>query len=155
MPPPAQREAWAAAARYLNGRIQSTPEQKPGRTPDLKPAAAKAMIEVLNEVGSGAPCGPPQRHPAWAPLYEQLEMCMSGQGNTQADGAAGMHSHHAREEAAKRLIMNHDAAHDVTNPAPKTQQELKRVPVDAREHVDRALREVARRRRSALCRAAA
>ena len=32
---PAQASAWAAAATYLEGRIQATPQQKPGRTPDM------------------------------------------------------------------------------------------------------------------------
>ena len=45
-----QAAAWAQAARYLDGRIQSDPNHKPGRTPDMSPAAAKAMKAVLHEV---------------------------------------------------------------------------------------------------------
>ena len=50
---PAQAAAWAATATYLDGRIQSVPDEKPGRTPDLSTAAAAAMRAVLMEVGAG------------------------------------------------------------------------------------------------------
>ena len=43
--------AWAATARYLDGRIQGRPEQKPGRTPDMDADAAAAMRAVLQAVG--------------------------------------------------------------------------------------------------------
>ena len=49
---PAQAAAWAKTAVYLDGRIQSTDAEKPGRTPDLPPDAAEAMRAVLKEVGS-------------------------------------------------------------------------------------------------------
>ena len=45
--------AWAATARYLDGRIQCRPEQKPGRTPDMDADAAAAMRAVLQAVGLG------------------------------------------------------------------------------------------------------
>ena len=43
--------AWVATARYLDGRIQGRPEQKPGRTPDMDADAAAAMRAVLQAVG--------------------------------------------------------------------------------------------------------
>tara|TARA_B100000795_G_scaffold115881_1_gene86054 strand:- start:196 stop:1242 length:1047 start_codon:yes stop_codon:yes gene_type:complete len=43
--------AWAATARYLDGRIQGRSEQKPGRTPDMDADAAAAMRAVLQAVG--------------------------------------------------------------------------------------------------------
>ena len=56
-----------ATARYLCGRIQSTPEQKPGRAPDMSPAAAAAMKVVLMEVGSGQPAPAGAAQPAAQP----------------------------------------------------------------------------------------
>ena len=46
-----RRTVWAATARYLAGRIQASPEEMPGRTPDMSPAAASAMRAVLSELG--------------------------------------------------------------------------------------------------------
>jgi hypothetical protein len=43
--------AWAATARYLDGRIQGRAEQKPGRAPDMDADAAAAMRAVLQAVG--------------------------------------------------------------------------------------------------------
>ena len=48
---PAMAATWAQATTYLIGRIQATPEQKPGRAPDMSAAAAAAMRAVLREVG--------------------------------------------------------------------------------------------------------
>jgi hypothetical protein len=50
----ARAAAWGATARYLVGRVQGRPEQKPGRTPDVDEAAAEAMCAVLLEVGASA-----------------------------------------------------------------------------------------------------
>ncbi|KAL3896639.1 MAG: hypothetical protein SGPRY_013227, partial [Prymnesium sp.] len=58
----AQASAWAQAASYLDGRIQSTAEQKPGRAVDMSPGAAAAMRAVLGEVGGSAA--------GWAALRE-------------------------------------------------------------------------------------
>ena len=44
-------EVWAATAQYLQGRIQSVPKQKEGRTPDLSESAAEAMLAVLLDIG--------------------------------------------------------------------------------------------------------
>jgi len=41
---------WAAAARYLSGRIQGTPQEKPGRNPDMSPGAAAALRAVLQQI---------------------------------------------------------------------------------------------------------
>ena len=77
-------------------------------------------------------------------------------GIEEADGAAASHSHHARTEAATRLISNHEGVfRDTINPSktigiceggrPLSQLELSRVhPSDAR-YVDEVLRETARR----------
>ena len=59
---------------------------------------------------------------------------------------AASHSPQAREEAARKLITNHEAVvKDVTHGNPTTQKELQRVPITSAAHVDRMLREVARR----------
>ena len=47
----AQAVAWSQTTKYLAGRIQARPEEKPGRTPDMSVKAAKAMRAVLKEVG--------------------------------------------------------------------------------------------------------
>ena len=43
--------AWAQAATYLSARIQSTPDERPGRAPDMSVEAAAALRAVLAEVG--------------------------------------------------------------------------------------------------------
>jgi len=43
---------WAAAARYLSGRIQGTNQEKPGRKPDMSPGAATALRAVLQQMQS-------------------------------------------------------------------------------------------------------
>eukprot|EP00327_Prymnesium_parvum_P016151 CAMPEP_0113234096 /NCGR_PEP_ID=MMETSP0008_2-20120614/2836_1 /TAXON_ID=97485 /ORGANISM="Prymnesium parvum" /LENGTH=599 /DNA_ID=CAMNT_0000080925 /DNA_START=55 /DNA_END=1854 /DNA_ORIENTATION=- /assembly_acc=CAM_ASM_000153 len=42
--------AWAAAAKFLQCRVQSTASQKPGRAPDMSQAATAAFKAVLSEV---------------------------------------------------------------------------------------------------------
>ena len=49
-----QAAAWIAASKYLNERIQSTPEQKQGRTPDMSPAAAAAAMAVMADMCNAA-----------------------------------------------------------------------------------------------------
>jgi surfactin synthase thioesterase subunit len=44
--------AWGAAAQYLSKRIQSSPEQMPGRKPDMSSGAANAMRAVLEEIAA-------------------------------------------------------------------------------------------------------
>merc|ERR1719238_1538056 len=43
---------WAAAARYLAGRVQGSSEQMPGRAPDMSPAAASALRAVLEDIAA-------------------------------------------------------------------------------------------------------
>jgi hypothetical protein len=46
----ADASAWVRAAEYLAARIQSTPEEKPGRTPDMSPEQAAAMRAALEQM---------------------------------------------------------------------------------------------------------
>jgi len=148
-----QAAAWAATAKYLDGRIQANPEQKPGRTPDMSPAAAAAMRAVLGEIGySPISATAADSAPHWAMLHKVLET--GGLLSSEADGVAAVHTHAAREAAARKLIGNHEnVLRDVANPSrthnidaiPLTQLELKRVPVGHAYYADQALREVARR----------
>jgi len=141
-PAPEAVEARAACARYLDFRIQSHPEQKPGRTPDMSAEAAAAMKAVLIEVGTTA----------WQPLRSQLTKGVL----PKVTGAAAAHSREARAEAAAKLIGNHfKLLLDVCNPMKTmnamqielglTQLELRRVNHAHAEYVDEGLREVARR----------
>jgi hypothetical protein len=47
-----QRQVWTQAARFLNGRIQSSAAACPGRTPDMSVAAATAIRTVLTQIAS-------------------------------------------------------------------------------------------------------
>lgn len=49
---PEEARVWAEAARYLSGRIQGTPDEKPGRNPDMSSGASTAMRAVLASVAS-------------------------------------------------------------------------------------------------------
>jgi len=49
---PVQAMVWMGVSRYLQDRIQSKPEEKPGRTPDMGEEAAAAMRAVLAELGA-------------------------------------------------------------------------------------------------------
>lgn len=139
-PSPLARDARAQAARYLYHRIQGVQDQKPGRTPDMSAAAAKAMKAVLIEVGSTA----------WETLHE-----LAAKGaKPSAMGAAGSFSQAARQEAARKICGNHfNLILDICNPRPDlniigvplTQTELTRVPASDAPFVDQGLREVVRR----------
>jgi len=149
----AQAAAWARTASYLDGRIHSKPEEKPGRTPDMGPAAAAAMRAVLHEVGAMAHRATfAATEPHWAMLHRIMDCNKSFL--TEADGAAAIHSHVAREEAAAKLIANHrNVLKDVCNPSrdkniigvPLTQLELQRVDVGMSMYADQAMRECVRR----------
>ena len=76
------------AARYLEGRLQSTHEQCPGREPDMSPAAANAMVAALRAASGGIE--------KWLAL-RKLRSDPSG----TVCGAAAMHTPAARDEAAK------------------------------------------------------
>jgi len=70
----------------------------------------------------------------------------SGQHLTQTKGIAAQHPDEAREEAARKLILNHRRVlQDITNPKPETQTNLQRLPVTQRPLVDRFLIEMSRR----------
>ena len=149
-----QCRSWRLAGVYLDGRIQSNPDEKPGRTPDMSPLAAAAMRAVMKEVGVACVAATKREcAPIWAALHKLAET-KCGPFGSEAEGLASTHSHNAREEAAKKLIMNHDnVLKDVTNPSehlnidniPLTQLELSRVPPEYTLYVDEALREVVRR----------
>ena len=49
---PVEAMVWMGVWRYLHDRIQSSPEQKPGRTPDMSEEAAAAMKAILAELGA-------------------------------------------------------------------------------------------------------
>ena len=149
-----QATVWMNTVQFVMVRIQSSPEEKPGRSPDMSPEHAAAMRDVLNEVGNTVVTATlAAATPQWAMLHTLLES--SGTFNsTQADGVAAAHEHAAREEAARRLIANHEnVLKDVTNPSPTlniigvplTQLELQRVDIGLAMYADQALREVARR----------
>jgi len=81
----------------------------------------------------------------WSKLSEILSAPVSG-GLLSADGVAGGFDQAARDEAASKLIGNHSRVlNDICNSQPKTQANLKRVSSDSQAHVDKMLREVARR----------
>ena len=148
-----QVEAWVRTCRYMDGRIQSDPGQKPGREPDMNKMAAAAMRAVLKEVGSIPLTNViATSTPIWDAFRHILE-CGGGFAS-QANGAAAAHPHAAREEAASALIKKHEnVLRDVTNPSRDeningkslTQLELQRVALSSVLYADQALREVARR----------
>ena len=133
----AQVDAWIGTAQYLDSRIQATPEDKPGRPPDMPPESAAAMKAVLREVGGMAvPITLRASAPQWAMLHRLLEEAVPFPFHSEAEGAAAAHSHAARQEAAAKLITNHvNVFRDVCNPwptqniigIPLTQHELQRV----------------------------
>jgi len=139
-PSPEAQEARAACARYLYYRIQSTPGQKPGRSPDMGEEAAAAMKAVLVEVGFTS--------------WEPLKTLLSRGAAEEVVGAAASFSKAARLEAAGKLVGNHfNLLQDVCNPrggtniddVPLTQTELIRISAASARYVDEGLREVARR----------
>ena len=149
-----QAHTWSAMAIYLDGRIHCRPEEKPGRTPDMSPAAGAAMRKVLYEVGSMAvqatlACSAPK----WQ-ILRSTRGWTGGSASPIAEGAASELTHEAREEAARAILANHEnVLRDVTNPSPKdniigvplTQLHLQRVDISSAVYVDQALRETVRR----------
>ena len=59
---PDDSDAWSGMAKYLDGRVQGSPEQKPGRTPDMSAAAAAAMITALRSLVVGDERSKPRRN---------------------------------------------------------------------------------------------
>ena len=147
-----QGTAWAAAWLYLDGRIQASPNEKPGRTPDLSADAAAAMRAVMQEVAHMPLAATTAASaPHWAMMHRMLD---SGELESTADGVASAHAHSARDAAARKLIGNHaNVLKDIVNPSPTmniegkplTQLSLTRVSIGLSWHVDCYLREVARR----------
>jgi len=45
-----EAKAWAQAVKYLDGRIQSRAEERPGRAPDMSEPAAEALRAVLQDI---------------------------------------------------------------------------------------------------------
>jgi len=141
---PQQAQAWVHAATYLEGRMQSTAEQKPGRERDMGPAAADAMFAVMSELSES--CA------AWLSLRSLLDK--SDIGSDPEGGVADFPSA-AREEAARKLISNQSMVRiDICNPFHNTSikgnkltqaRSLIRLPYEDSPHVDMFLREVARR----------
>lgn len=130
-------DAWLKTALYLGKRIQSTPEQKKGRNPDMSLEASQAFLMVCYEVG--------ESDPKWVALRNMIN---GGDPSvpTKTDGVANTHPRAAREEAAKKLVNNHyRVMMDITNQAPLTQAELQRIPPQYRPLVDAFLREMCRR----------
>ena len=90
------------------------------------------------------------------PMWDQLKAAhpLEGMQMTPTTGAAGHFEVDARQEAAGRLMMNHEAVlRDICNPSPTTnvtgkaltQNDLVRVPPEAAVYVDGMLRELVRR----------
>ena len=52
--PPARAKVWAKTTRYLEGRLQASANDCPGRKADMSEPAAAAMRAVLSEVGAHA-----------------------------------------------------------------------------------------------------
>jgi len=51
-----QAMVWAATAKYLDGRIQATPDETPGREPDMSAEAAQLFRGVLLQLMCGHRC---------------------------------------------------------------------------------------------------
>ena len=130
---------WIASADYLDGRLQSTPEQKPGRKPDMSEMAAAAMRAAMSDI---------QR---WCKL--RVILYESGLG-IDDNPALTKFSPEARLEAAHKIITNHERVlADLTNQGhvnidgkPLTQAfTMKRLREQDTIHLDGFLYEVARR----------
>ena len=103
------------------------------------------LTSLLAMPGDAPPPAFEETEPHWEALRQVLDGA-AGTPTEEADGVAKEHAHAAREEAARKLITNHDrVVRDVTNPSPKTQLQLTRVSTSATPYVDQILREVARR----------
>ena len=63
-----QCTAWVDTFEYLNQRIQASPEECPGRKPDMSPEAAAAMKAVLAELSKKASKGATKRPEGSGPV---------------------------------------------------------------------------------------
>ena len=136
----------------IDGLIYAANEQLAARLGSCTAAQiiGKPLTELLTTARSSLPTRTDAALASSAPRWEALRRLMdsstSAGSTTLADGAAAQHSHDAREEAARKLITNHEAVvRDVTNASPMTQPQLQRVTEAAAPYVDQALREAARR----------
>jgi len=82
-----------------------------------------------------------------SPLWAELRGCLEAEETSASvEGVAAEYSAESRLEAASKLISNHDAITcDMTNPYALSQRQISRLPVEALEECDAAMREVARR----------
>ena len=145
-----QIAAWVGTCKYLDGRLQSADAEKPGRTPDMSPEAAKAMRAVLLEV-MDEPVAATLNAAAqdWQLAEGLLEARQRDPALLESVDELAEHSRQARWEAAAALIYNRKRVlMDVTNPLwaqnivgkPLTQRELQRVARAHVVHADEALR---------------
>jgi len=80
-----------------------------------------------------------------SPLWSQLRLSLK-HNDRVVEGAAAAHSDAAREEAASKLLANHlTCVLDMTNPYPRSQLHLARLPMTGQTEADKALCEVTRR----------
>jgi len=138
----AQTAAWSATVEYLLGRIQSTEDQKPGRTPDLEyhvSGAMKATLEEVADVPVRVMCQ--QAAPQWA----KLRRIVRTHPETPASYLGGPHlvaigpvddlnppqdlssvelAHPADKEVAAKLVMTYyeDILHEAIIQMMKTQR---------------------------------
>mmetsp|Transcript_4077 Transcript_4077/g.12270 ORF Transcript_4077/g.12270 Transcript_4077/m.12270 type:complete len:251 (+) Transcript_4077:64-816(+) len=101
-----QCEVYAASARYLSLRIQSTPEMKKGRNPDMDEEASRAFVAVCFEVG--------EADLRWRTFRDLIMRPGASAGDTL--GIGSQHPRSAREEAARYAQLQHI----LTIPACKT-----------------------------------
>ena len=134
-PPPAKMQR----AAYLQNAVVGTPKAEAAEQPPPRPnsydstmatfEAEEAAAEVPEDIG---PVGKALLKSE--PIWTQLRL------------VANRPARNPREEAAFKLIANHEAVlRDVTNEAPTTQLDLTRASIEDVEHVDQALREISRR----------
>jgi len=122
-----------------------------GVTGDKDALLKLGLIAEGEGIKSDGSKGAPQAHvdahePLWEALLDSLDEPLWDRLETECQGAAGAHSHAARMEIARKLIINHEAVlYDVTHPQPRTQHNLERVSESLRPYADQALFECARR----------
>ena len=139
----AQAAAWGATAAYLDGRIQSVDAEKPGRKPDMSPAAAAAMRAVLNEVGMMPTSATiAASTPQWLllrQLFDGTQMANDGSGY---EIESALRLPEARDEAANALLTNRAA---LVKRVVQASRGMDIGDAGAARHVDEALRELTRR----------
>ena len=97
---PASEEAatvWAAVGKYLNGRLQGSPEEKQGRKPDMSAEAAAAMRAVLNQL-EWIVC-----KDLYADNHQEMLEHLSSQALTRRPGGAASVSSAASTKADEKI----------------------------------------------------